>query len=178
MKESRILYFALGVLMVTSIGAVTLHDNGVEFPDGSLQVTAAGFTAANAVQGRVFLEVDSAPTFCSNTKTLYTVPAGKRLVVEWLAVESFVFGGAGAYHPVEVAILTHDGSSQIYHPLVRLENPIAIGSSFFTSARWSGQVRLYSEANQPFQASFCFDGEFLDNQTVGSVSFSGYLIDV
>ncbi len=177
MKENKILYFALGVLVMTSLGAVSLHDNGIGFPDGSFQTTAAALPAASAVQGTVQVAITTAPSFCTAWATLYTVPANKRLAIQWLSAESAVFGGGGAFHPVEVDLRTHDGTGQIFHPLVRLENPIAIGPSFFSSARWVAPVTLYSEAGQPVEARMCFDGEFLDNQTVGGVTFSGYLVD-
>lgn len=41
MSEKRLLYFALGMLTVVSIGAVSLHSNGIGFPDGSFQAVAA-----------------------------------------------------------------------------------------------------------------------------------------
>ena len=42
MRERSILYFALGVLVVTCIGALGLSPYGVVFPDGSVQSSAAG----------------------------------------------------------------------------------------------------------------------------------------
>lgn len=41
MTDNRLLYYALGVLTVVSIGAVSIGDDGVVFPDGSVQTTAA-----------------------------------------------------------------------------------------------------------------------------------------
>ena len=70
MREINILYFALGVLVVTSIGAVSLHDNGIEFPDGSFQDTASVLPSATAVQGRVSLGTDAGGAFCTDLGTL------------------------------------------------------------------------------------------------------------
>ena len=41
MRERPLLYFALGILVTVSIGAtMNLRSDGIEFPDGTLQVTA------------------------------------------------------------------------------------------------------------------------------------------
>lgn len=177
MRESRILYFALGVLFVTSIGAVSLHDDGIEFPDGSFQETASILPAATAVQGKVGLVTPVGGAFCTEIGTLFSVPAGKRLVVEWLSVESAIFGGVLGSHPVEVDIITHNGIGQVFHPLVRIDDPVVIGDSFFIGNRWSGPVTLYSEASQPLQARMCLEDNPM-GEGIGTVGFSGYLIDV
>lgn len=42
MKEKRLLYFALGILSVVGIGqATSIRNDGLQFPDGSVQTTAA-----------------------------------------------------------------------------------------------------------------------------------------
>ncbi len=178
MRETRVLYFALGVLLVVSVGAVSLHEDGIEFPDGSFQETAGGFTAANAVQGRVDVVSVGGFAFCTSLATLYSVPANKRLVIEWVSAESAIFGGNASSHPVEVDIFVHNGAEHIYTPLTRLEDPIIIGDSFFLSARWVAPVRLYSEGGQPVQVRMCFETSFEFAESVGTVGFSGYLIDV
>lgn len=136
------------------------------------------YSARNAVQGKTNLAIEDAPTFCTAWVTLYDVPNNRRLAIQWLSAESAVFGGGGAFHPVELDIRTWDGAQQIRHPLTTLEDPIAIGPSFFSSQRWVAPVRLYSDENQPVEVRMCFDGEFVDNQTVGFVTFSGYLVRV
>ena len=177
MRERRILYFALGLLVVVSVGAVSLHDNGIEFPDGSFQITAATLGAATAVQGKVSLATPVGGAECTELGTLFNVPTGKRLAIEWLAVETGIFGGAANTHPIDVEIITHDGMGQIFHPLVRITDPAVIGTSFFMGNIWSGPVTLYSEAGQPVQARMCLQVE-LFGEGVGTVGFSGYLIDV
>jgi hypothetical protein len=76
-----------------------------------------------------------------------------------------------------VDIVTHNGIGQTFYPLVRIDDPQVIGISFFIGNRWSGPVTLYSEAGQPVQARMCLETE-LFGEGVGSVGFSGYLIDV
>lgn len=178
MKETRILYFALGVLVVVSVGAVSLHDTGVEFPDGSFQKTAFGFTATQAVQNRVFVSSLGGFQSCTAQAVLYSVPAGKRLVIEWISAETSILGGAPSTHPVDVNVFTHDGFGHVYHPLTQLKDPMMLGESVTLGARWSSQVRLYSEASQDFKVYMCFDHLFEFQESVGFVSFSGYLIDV
>jgi hypothetical protein len=178
MRESKILYFALGVLLVVSVGAVGLHDSGIEFPDGSFQKTAAGFTATTAVQGQVGLGVVGTGE-CTGWTTLFAVPAGKRLVIEWLAAETAIFGGAATpgTHPVDVSVRTHNGVAPIIYPFARLAFPASIGSSFFFGSFFHANVRLYSEGNHDVEVLMCLNQDVTD-EGVGKVSFTGYLVDV
>ena len=41
MIDHRLLYFVLGVLTVVGLGALGLRSDGIEFPDGTVQTTAA-----------------------------------------------------------------------------------------------------------------------------------------
>lgn len=175
MTENRLLYFALGVLVVLSLGAISLQSDGIVFADGSFQATAGGFTAAHAVQGKTPLLAIVGIGGCSTWTTLYAVPAGKRLVIEWLSVQGATLGDTVTY-PMDLFVRTHDGLGQVIHPVVRLEDGVGVGIAFFKTQIWSGPVRLYSEASQPVQVRMCINAE-LEDETVGSVSFSGYLID-
>ena len=179
MRETRILYFALGVLLVVSVGAVGLHDTGIQFPDGSFQKSAAGFTAKTAVQGEVGLGVAGGPYSCTNEGILYSVPAGKRLVIEWLHAETAIFGGAASpgTHPVDVIVKTHNGVTPVDYPFARLVFPDVIGDSFFFGTFFHANVRLYSEGNQDVKARMCLDQPVTD-EGIGTVSFTGYLVDV
>ena len=94
-----------------------------------------------------------------------------------MSVETAIFGGTATSHPIDVSVITHDGNCPIYHPVVRIDNPELIGNSFFIGNRWSGPVTLYSEGGQPLQALMCLEEE-LFGEGIGSVGFSGYLIDV
>lgn len=176
MTEKRLLYFALGALAVVSIGAMGIQDDGILFPDGSFQATAAAFTAAHAVQGRSPILEIVGTSSCSQWTTLYSVPAGKRLGIEWISVQGATLGPTLTY-PMDLIVRTHDGVDTVLHPLVRLENGVAVGIAFFKTQIWSGPVRLYSEASQPVEVRMCIDVELTD-EPVGHVSFSGYLIDV
>ena len=176
MTENPLAFFAIGVLAVLSIGAISLEDNGIVFPDGSFQTTAGGLTASQAVQGKTPLLTIVGIGGCSQWTTLYSVPAGKRLVIEWLSVQGATLGATVTY-PMDLFVRTHDGLDQVIHPLVRLENGVGVGIAFYKTQIWSGPVRLYSEASQPVQVRMCINNE-LEDQTVGSASFSGYLIDV
>ena len=136
MMMNRLLYFALGVLVVVSIGAVGIEDAGIEFPDGSFQTTAAGFTASGAVQGKSPLLEIVGVSSCSAWATLYAVPSGKRLVIEWLTVKGGTLPPTATY-PMDLYVRTHDGSENILHPVVRLENGANVGISFFLTQIWT-----------------------------------------
>ena len=168
MMENRLLYFALGVLVVVSVGAIGIQDDGIEFPDGSFQASAARFTATGAVQGRTPILTIVGVSSCTNWTTLYSVPAGKRLVIEWLSVHGATLGATLTY-PMDLTVRTHNGSEQILHPIVRLENGAVVGIAFFKTQIWSGPVRLYSEASQPVEVRMCIDVE-VEDEPAGHVS--------
>ncbi len=175
MKETRFLYFALGVLLVVSVGAVGLHDKGIEFPDGSFQTSASGFTAATAVQGQVSLSIIGTSE-CSGWTTLYAVPSGKRLVIEWMNAQTEIFVGIAGTHPADVSVRTHNGVGTVIYPFARLVFPDSIGSSFFFGTFFHANVRLYSEGNHDVDVLMCLNQEVTDNG-IGKVSFTGYLVD-
>lgn len=168
MRDKRILYVALGALLVVGIGAAAKNNANKK----------CDCPGENAVQGQVTLSSVGGFEFCSSIATVYTVPAGKRLVVEWISVETSIFGGMAASHPAEVDIISHDGSGDIFYPLVRLEDPIIIGDSFFLGSRWQGPVRIYTEPGQELRARMCFESQFEFVEQVGTVGFSGFLVDV
>ena len=85
MKESRILYFVLGSLVVLTMAQAPLavHSDGIEFPDGTIQTTAAVDLAAAARQSVNSLCIGSVDPgtnwgYCSP----YAVPTGKIFVLE------------------------------------------------------------------------------------------------
>lgn len=157
--------------------AVVLLGSSVCVPDAAFAKKKKTDCAANAVQGKVDVVSVGGFQFCTSLATLYSVPAGKRLVIEWMAAESAIFGGNAASHPVEVDVVTFDGTDEIFYPLIRLVDPIVIGDSFFLGSRWQGPVRLYSEGGHAVQVRMCFDSWFEFQESVGTVGFSGCLID-
>jgi hypothetical protein len=167
--------FAIGAFVaVACLGAsMALHNNGLEFPDGSFQSTAAVLPAATAVQitGSVnILEFD----YCVLPQSLYTVPTGKRLAIEWISVEIHADIAAD---PVDVNITTWDGSSQINHPLVRMPDMELLSGNIFYTQRWHSPILLYSETGQDVQLFACRSGDPNAIQTV-EVTASGHLVDV
>jgi len=87
MREKSLLYFALGVTAVLSLGAtanqvsrgstsgVAIGDNGITFPDGSVQTTAA-----SADPRRVFYLTDS---FHQGNAALMACAAGFHMASMW-----------------------------------------------------------------------------------------------
>jgi hypothetical protein len=128
----------------------------------------------DAVQNRVSLGTTGFAS-CSDWTSLYDVPAGRRLVVEWVAAVSEI--PSAPADPVDVDIQTWDGTGFVVHPLVRLDNSVEKADSFFYTQRWSGEVLLYSEGGESLQVRMCPDAE-LEDEHVGAVTFSGYLVEV
>ena len=170
MKERAFLWFAVGVLSVVGIGALSLRDDGIQFPDGSVQTTA-GQPAGAPLQVEVFVNIADLE-FCSSITVLYNVPADKLLLIEWVGIESLALLAAD---PVDVDIEVDAGDGGILHPVVRLTDSQSTAGSFFVTQRWSNQVRLYGAAGTPVRAQACRDGD-LDAHVV-RITFSGKLFD-
>jgi len=128
----------------------------------------------DAVQNRVSLSTLGF-AFCSEWTSLYDVPAGRRLVVEWMSAVSEI--PSAPADPVDVDAQTWDGTQLVVHSLVRLDNSVEKAGSFFYTQRWSDEVRIYTEGGGSLEVRMCPDAE-LEDEHVGSVSFSGYLVDV
>lgn len=128
----------------------------------------------DAVQNRVSLSTTGF-AFCSDWTPLYDVPDGQRLVVEWVSALSEIPNAPA--DPVDVDVRTWNGTEFVVHPLVRLDNSVEKAGSFFYTQRWSDEVRLYSEGGGALEARMCPDAE-LEDEHVGAVTFSGYLVDV
>jgi hypothetical protein len=172
MRERALLYFALGVLLAAALGSapsLNLRDDGVQFPDGTLQTTAAP-VAGIPIQDETSVAI---PDFeiCSPFTTLFTTPQDMRLQIEWIGIESSaLFTDAD---PVDIDIETHDGSSAISHPIVRLQGSEQTFGSLFITQRWSTELKLYGAPGQPVRAQACRDGDS-DIHSV-RITFSGEL---
>ena len=171
----EVLAFALGgVVVVASLGAaMAVRNDGLEFPDGSVQKTAALLAASSAVQGQGNANIPDLE-FCSTPQTLYTVPLGKRLAIEWISarVQAPILAD-----PVEIYITTRNGVTPIVHPLVRIDGSQVIDGSFFWTQLWNSGVRLYSDSGQNVEISACRDSDVNDTHFI-TVTFSGHLVDV
>lgn len=167
--------FALGALVaVASLGAgMAIRNDGLEFPDGSVQTTAPLLPAATAVQGEGNANIPEFE-FCSGPQVLYAVPAGQRLAIEWVSVE---IASLDVAEPIDVDITTRSVATALSHPLVRLTDSTGVGPTIFASQRWNSPVRLYSDAGQNVEISACRDSDVGELQLV-TVTFSGHLVDV
>lgn len=133
-----------------------------------------GDPAENAVQARESLWIVGT-AFCSEWTPLFDVPAGERLVVQWISAESRILNGTA--DPVDVDVRTWDGTDWVVHPLVRLDDSVIKAGSLFGTQRWTSPVRLYSEGGAYFEGRMCPDAELTD-AIVGNLSFSGYLLEL
>ncbi len=167
---------ALVVLAIASIGIgaatqLALQNDGIKFPDNTVQKTAAE-TPGIFVQGNVIFGFPDF-MFCA-TGNLYTVPAGKRLRIEWISVE-MATAPAGA-DPIEVDIRTWLNNVQVHHALVRLDEAVNFGESFFFTQRWSSPVTIYNQGNKTIEIFACRDSGG-DDSTQIIASFHGQLFN-
>lgn len=124
------------------------------------------------VQGSIDVQIQD--TAECRTRNLYDVPVGKRLRIDWISIEAAEFGGDD-FDPVDVTINTRLGGVLLSHPLVRIDNALVVGTSFFKTQIWSSQVTLYAQGGKKVTARAC-----RNNSTDGTsviVSFHGQLFD-
>lgn len=108
------------------------------------------------------------------TRILYSVPAGKRLRIDWMSVETAEFGGDD-FDPIDVFVETRLNNVLLTHNLVRLDGAEFIGSSFFRTQLWSSPVTLYSQGNRNVLIRACRDVS--TDVTSVIVTFHGQLFD-
>ena len=135
MNKRRLLYVALGVWAIASLGVadpLALLNEGIQFPDGSVQTTA-GQPAGTAVQVEAFLTVLDGDV-CSAVTTLYTVPAQMELLIEFMSIESNAITLAD---PVDVDLEVNPGGGAVQHSITRLDDSIKFPTSLFFSQRFS-----------------------------------------
>ena len=184
MYERRWFYLVLSMTVVLSLGAVTnqlaplaaagtaLSDEGIAFPDGTVQTTAFSGTG-ELVQGRTTFDINQVDD-CSGFENLIIVPTGRVLEISWISVEIY---SPSIVDPARVSIRTWTGpGASIDHPLVRLTNPIKIGAAISYREGWHSEVSLTSVPEETVQVRGCKDGSgsFLNV----TVTFSGRLYDL
>lgn len=167
---------ALVVVAIASIGIGTagqlaLQNDGVKFPDDTVQTTAAE-TPGVFVQGSATVTIMDLSE-CA-TGDVYTVPAGKRLRVEWISIELSEFAG-DAFDPVDIDIRTWLGGVQVNHFLDRIDGAIVVGTSFFRTVRWSSPITLYNQGGSSVSIRACRDNA--TDETAVDVRFHGQLFD-
>ena len=161
-------------LLIASFGGASLglRNEGVQFPDGTLQTTAAAPAGepVHITEGCVLGGTDY-----SQECTLYTVGAEQQLVIESVGVQAYKLGAAEAVLPVLVT--TFDGS------LTGVSFEELVGGTFYpgiaTSVRANrpGRVRLYADPGTDVLAHV---HSTTNSGTGRQVAFTitGHLVDV
>ena len=166
----RLLVVSVAALLAAAASALVLHQEGVQFPDGSVQVTAAMSTAEIARGGvnhscRLLLEDGSDDWAPCN----FVVPEGHILVVEYVSLAgtapSGVVLGWGCFdflsgEPTALALP--------HAPLSRVTGP--------SGERYeAGQLyRAYVRGERTFEMVIVRDSTV--GQVDVTVAFSGYLV--
>ncbi len=175
MRERRFLYFTLGVVAILAVGGappLSLENSGIRFPDGSFQTTAAIVDSGTPVHDESTVSI-SDTDFCSSFTSLYTVPNGKFLIIDWVSIES---NSVNQLDPVDVDIAADDGITTVVHTVTRLPDSTQTAGSIFFSTRYSGPVHIYSAQNEVVEGQACRDGSSSD--TTVRITFVGKLFDV
>lgn len=176
MRETRILYFALAVLLVVSLGAVSVHEHGIGFSDGTFMSTVPGLTASQILQGQVQVSLPSGSANCTSESLLHVASQGSRFLIDWLVVESKIRNGVVQSHPANVDLIVETSSGDVNYPVAQLLFAHVFADGQFLRARWAGPVRVYSEVNSKIWVRLCFNDTVVSSEPVGNVSFSGYVL--
>jgi len=153
---------AVALVVVSSI--LTLR--GSQAAGGQVAIQPVDPAALNAVCRQ--RTSDHSPTSRQETGTLYTVPAGKRLVIETVSGRASVNSGTR----IRATLHTRSGGFLMPTELI-FESQGADGPE----TRWAftHSVRLYADAGT--NVDFTFIRNSSESQGSKSYSFSGYLID-
>lgn len=151
-------------------GTIESTQGGYKFPDGTVQITAANSQAAsadpakNAFQQELFFDIPAAQPTLADMQI--NIPAGKRLVIEYIAIKAFGFNPGENWNGIDV-VTTLNGIQadfQIVPPLV------LAGAATFAADK---QVKIYADA--PAAQVEIVPGVTED---FVRVTVSGYLVDL
>ena len=107
-------------------------------------------------------------------RVLYTVPAGKRLRIDWMSVVAAEFQGDD-FDPVDVTVRTKVGGPAIVHHLARVGDAEAVGVGLVKTAKWSSQVTFYASAGTTVIVRACRNND--TDATSVFVTMHGQLFD-
>ena len=106
-----------------------------------------------------------------NAKTIFTVPVGKRLVIETISTRAELASGDT---PDRVEVLTNADSSTTYHELLVLKQGLDLsGHEVFVGTHY---IRAYSEPGT--NVVFQFTRSNISDYASGTVTITGYFVDV
>lgn len=111
-------------------------------------------------------------SFCGSAN-IYKVPVGKRLRIEWMSVEVFIAPAGG--DPVDIDVKTTLNNLEVQHSLVRLDDAINFGESFFFTQRWSGPVTIHGQGNKFVEIVACGNSD--SASTSIRATFHGRLVN-
>ena len=131
---------------------------------------AASAPLGGFVQGE--LELDILDMDGCAEGILYSVPNGKRLVIEYVSIETAGFADT-SYAPVLVEAMTWLNGVQITHELARVEEAKICAVCFIGRGTTSKQVTLYNQANRSVRIRACRNTDF--DVTSVTVTFHGRL---
>lgn len=175
MAKRSSLVVALIIVAFVGVGVgvaqLGLRNDGVEFPDGTVQTSAAE-TPGEFVQGSASVVIQHLNECAEGN--VFSVPAGKRLRVEWISIELSEFAGDD-FDPVDIDIRTWLNGAQANHFLPRIDGSIVVGTSFFRTVRWSSPITLYNQGNRAVSIRACRDND--TDETGVDVRFHGQLFN-
>jgi len=172
---------------LTVAGTIESTSGGLKFPDGTVQTTSASGALStvahdatltgNGTVASPLSVVQSDPANQAfqielpGANTGFTVPAGKRLVIEYVA-GFYAVPTSVSQQPLDsIVIRTQIGSAVIGH--IVLSNRVSIDSTGFSVYHLGQSVRLYADPGTQVSAV-----GFASNTGTASVTFSGHFVNV
>ena len=152
-----------GTVSVSNLGSSPLPVRDVDNP------------ARRAVQFQAFLNCSGGGIGCSPAQTPYTVPEGKRLVIEYASMKVTLSEGQSAI----LGILTTLNGELVTHYFPQTQPALAPNPGISPSGNYVSagqQVRIYADSGT--NVSFQVDRTSNTGTFVIIVSMSGYLVDM
>ena len=164
-KDVRVINTAAEAIPTVAQGTTTIAGTVNLAPGTTVNVAGAAQQPFAATVGSVQPNLTNV-----STATLATVPAGKRLVIEFVTMTGQVPPGQFAEI---MEITTNAGSGGISHPLViHAQPPAVIGDSVFRSNQ---DLRLYATGGS--NVTVLFRRTSSAGQATFFATISGYLVD-
>ena len=153
---------------LTVVGVIESTSGGVKFPDGTVQTTAVNKTSSPALQPFARSLTAQLPPV-GPAEAMFTVPAGKQLVIETVSLEMAVISQENF---VDLTLSSTVGGEVVSYRLFANK----VFSNLANTYAFTQPLKFYADPDTQVIATF------LRRYTTGSGGFSltlsGYLVDV
>jgi hypothetical protein len=157
---------------LTVVGVIESTSGGVKFPDGTVQTTAVNKTSSPALQPFARSLTVQFPPGGGPAEAMFTVPAGKQLVIETVSLEISLVPSQANFVPLTLSSTV--GGEVVNYRL--FANKVLDFSSLVNLYAFTQPLKFYADPDTQVIATLKRENSV---QTGGfSLYLSGYLVDV